>query len=247
MNNQFLYLYCVTGCDQEDRLPIAGLNGKGMQFLKFEDLKIWYSEIDKTEVKCSLENLKIHNRVSLDLMEKSTVIPFKFGTVVKDINDIYTLMDKLYSRINENIIKLAGKYEVGIKVFGKVNIEVNELDCSKLTAVERITSIENKMDSKGYLIDRIKMYEYEKLKERKLDELRNGLLSGLISLSDDYRILNAKSSNLLLNSAFLIKEINAKTFEEHFDSIRYSNPGYSLLFSGPWPPYNFINISIEGD
>jgi hypothetical protein len=246
MDNKFLYLYCVTDSYKDKRLLMTGIDERDITCLELDNFMIWYSETDKNDINCNFENLKIHNNVSLDLMDKCTVIPFKFGTIVKGKQGIVSLGNKLYSYFNENITKLAGKYEAGIKVFGEVGIE-GIPDQSRQTAAARLTSIKSNFDSKGYFIDRIRMYEEEKIKEKCIEGLKDTLLTGLIALSDDYKIMNKKSSKLLINSAFLIKKENAKIFEEQFDSIKSKHPDYSFLFSGPWPPYNFVSILREGD
>jgi len=246
MNNKLIYLYCVTSSGSDDRLPMSGIDGSEICCFEFENFKIWFSETNNADMKCDFESLKIHNQVSLALMEKYTVIPFKYGTRVRSKNEVYSLVDKLCSQLQENINKLAGKYEVGVKVFGEVNID-EVLDNSRPTAVERLNSIKSKLDCREYFIDRIKLYEEEKKKEQGLNRLKDTLLGGLMALADACTVVNGKSSRLLINSAFLIKKSSAKIFEEQFDYIKNNNPGFSFLFSGPWPPYNFVKISIEGD
>jgi hypothetical protein len=151
-------------------------------------------------------------------------------------------MDKLYLDLIENINNLTDKYEIGIKVFGKIKSE-NFSDLDELKTVRRISEIKNKIDCRAYLLDRIKIYEEEKVKEQKCKVLETILLKDLIVLSEDYKILKGSKNNMLLNSAFLIKKGNVKAFETGFDSIKMYAPEYSFLFSGPWPPYNFIKIT----
>lgn len=242
MSRKLFYLYCVTSPGTENCILIPGIGGNSIYCIEYNNLKVWLSIADEINIKCSLENLKIHNQISLSLMEKHTVIPFQYGTVVNSENDIYSIMNKLYLDLIENINNLTDKYEIGIKVFGKIKTDdISGLD--ELTAVRRISEIKNKMDCREYLVDRIKAYEEEKLKEQKCNEIKNILLKDLIILSEDYKILKGSKNKMLLNSAFLIKRSNTKAFEERFDSIEMNNPDYSFLFSGPWPPYNFIKIT----
>ncbi len=246
MNNKLLYLYCVTDCGEEENFNASGINGGDIEVLEFKDLKVWFSGTDEIDTKCSLENLKIHNRVSLKLMENHTVIPFKYGTVVKDKDEAYSLMDKLYPRINENIGRLSGKCEMGIKVFGEIKNEA-VLDYGKLEGVKRLAAIKTKLDSRDYLMEKIRLYESEKAKGQELNTLKDILFKEILPLSAENKILNVNKNKLLINSSFLIKKNNIAKFEGEFDSIKVNNPEYSFLFSGPWPPYNFINISLGGD
>jgi hypothetical protein len=51
---------------------------------------------------------------------------------------------------------------------------------------------------------------------------------------------------MIMNAAFLVDRANAAQFEEqvlqladkHADQLRFT-------FTGPWPPYNFVNIRLK--
>ena len=52
-----------------------------------------------------------------------------------------------------------------------------------------------------------------------------------------------KSDNLLLNAYYLVEKEKQRDFKEAFERAKNTPGDLNYLFSGPWPPYNFINLS----
>ena len=51
---------------------------------------------------------------------------------------------------------------------------------------------------------------------------------------------------MILNAAFLVDREKTKTFDDQITDIakKYENK-LSFLYTGPWPPYNFVNIRLK--
>ena len=51
---------------------------------------------------------------------------------------------------------------------------------------------------------------------------------------------------MIMNAAFLVEREKTKAFDDHISEIakKYENK-LSFLYTGPWPPYNFVNIRLK--
>ena len=51
---------------------------------------------------------------------------------------------------------------------------------------------------------------------------------------------------MIMNAAFLVDREKTKTFDDQISDIakKYENK-LSFLYTGPWPPYNFVNIRLK--
>jgi len=52
------------------------------------------------------------------------------------------------------------------------------------------------------------------------------------------------SERLILNASFLVDKGDIDVFSEKVTELQQKYPMLKLLYSGPWPPYNFIYIKI---
>lgn len=240
------YLYCVTnGLLQED-LKFEGIESTKIQMFQKDDICVLYSRIEKDEINQTLENMKSHNQIMLNIMEKSTVIPFQFGTIMKSEKEIVQIIEKFYDQFKENLIKVSGKAEMGIKLFGEAENQLISKP-KNYPALNRLKSIGEEKPSINFLIERLGLNYEEKMRKQQINDLSDKLLESLLSLSCDSKITIGKSGRMLINSSFLVERENIAEFEKRARQIRVSYPQYLIVYSGPWPPYNFVKILKEGE
>ena len=54
------------------------------------------------------------------------------------------------------------------------------------------------------------------------------------------------SDRLLLNNSFLVEKKKFSQFSEKVGELEEKSPELKFLYTGPWPPYSFVNIKIQG-
>ncbi len=55
------------------------------------------------------------------------------------------------------------------------------------------------------------------------------------------------SDRLLLNYSFLVEKIRLSEFSNAISMLEKRHKGLRFIYTGPWPPYSFINIRIRGE
>src|SRR5262249_37811835 len=52
--------------------------------------------------------------------------------------------------------------------------------------------------------------------------------------------------NMIMNAAFLVERARAEAFDKAIDDIAKRFEGkLHFKYTGPWPPYNFVNIRLK--
>ncbi len=54
------------------------------------------------------------------------------------------------------------------------------------------------------------------------------------------------SDRLLLNNSFLVEKKKFSEFSEKVGKLEKKHPELKFIYTGPWPPYSFVNIKIQG-
>ena len=57
-------------------------------------------------------------------------------------------------------------------------------------------------------------------------------------------MLKSFSDRMLLNASFLIDKDKIGDFSEAVEQLSNGDSGMKVQYSGPWPPYNFVDIHI---
>jgi len=65
--------------------------------------------------------------------------------------------------------------------------------------------------------------------------------------ADEVRLMKRIGENMILNASFLMPKNRIQEFKTELEKLEreYMDKGLKFQFSGPWPPYNFVQISIS--
>ena len=50
---------------------------------------------------------------------------------------------------------------------------------------------------------------------------------------------------MILNAAFLVSRDQEEEFDRRVKEIGLQMPELTFKYTGPWPPYNFVNIRLK--
>lgn len=227
------YVYCVAGEVEEGPEP-AGFHGQPVRAVVFRDIRAHASPTPLTHVEPTAENLQLHEDVVSRIMRRGTVLPMRFSTVCRSSGAVRDMLERYYGPFRENLDRLRGKVELGIKVFYRLE-------------PEETADPSEKPPSPGEYM----MRRYERYRKRQ-DELRAVLApmeeldAALSALSCARARSGPVRNSLILNASYLTEEDRRERFEALVRQAAERYPDYRIVLSGPWPPYHFVKIRQEG-
>jgi hypothetical protein len=77
-----------------------------------------------------------------------------------------------------------------------------------------------------------------------LERVRSDYLSRFKNKAAQWKELKLFSERLLLNASFLVEQKGIDEFSEEVKGLERDMPLLKVIYSGPWPPYNFVDIHI---
>lgn len=252
-----IYAYAIVDSNNEITVPINGLGGIGVYNISYRDIGIVVSEgeqirpvrnpalrdtISNRVQDITQEHILKHEEVVERLMENFTVLPVRFSTTFSQKEEVLVMLKEYYQDFKENLKSLRNKVEFGIRVIWLAETIKNRIAkaSKKFNAYATMPA-----NSPG------KSFAKEKFEKYKIDKEFAEEADRCIALLDDFFSRNAcekkleklKSDNLLLNAYYLVEKEKQGDFKEVFERAKNTPGDLKYLFSGPWPPYNFINLS----
>jgi hypothetical protein len=97
------------------------------------------------------------------------------------------------------------------------------------------------------------VYVNKKLQAHRLEELLLGHVDSVIEvITEQLDLLSARckfkkmlSETLIIDAVFLL-ELGKKDLLVHkIKALQTQYPGLNFVLTGPWPPYNFVEITIK--
>ncbi len=240
------YVYCVVQSPRDLRFGRIGIgeHPSEVHSVNYRDLAAVVSDTPLAVYDPTRENVLAHERVNEAVMRKHSVIPMSFGTVFKTSQDIVELLRSAYHAFRDVLIKMENKVEFGLKVLWEPNDIIRTIEADD----ENLRRLSQEISSRRGSTYFARM-QYGRLVDTLLQE-RSGQLVGEIfgalrAVSIASRANKPIGDKMILNAAFLVERARETEFDAQVKAIGERHPDLAIRYTGPWPPYNFVNIRLK--
>ncbi len=240
------YVYCIIQSDDQLRFGAIGIGAAPSEVhtIRFKDLSAVVSDTPMTVYDPTRENVLAHQSVNETVMKKHTVIPMSFGTVFKTGDDIIELLKSAYDAFSDVLSKMQNKFEFGLKVLWDRDAIVREIEAED-DDVRRLKSEIGSQKGSTYFA----RMQYGRLVDAALQARSERyvaeIFAGLRDVSVASRTNKPIGDKMLLNAAFLVSRDKEAAFDARVKEIGSRHDNMTFKYTGPWPPYNFVNIRLK--
>ncbi|MGB8657696.1 MAG: GvpL/GvpF family gas vesicle protein [Candidatus Zixiibacteriota bacterium] len=251
------YLYCVADSDAKMSLGRIGLDGQEVFTIPCGDLCAVvhicppqpYQSEDNELVKGWV---MIHEKVVETVWERfDTILPVGFDTIIKGEEDITPeenirkWLKQDQAILKEKMNKIRGKAEYGIQIFWDPKLIAGEIAETN----DEIRGLQQAMNSKPKGLAYMYKHKLENLlkkeMEKKADCCFRDLYARIRGCADEIRVEKTKKADdkkqMLMNLSCLVDRNKSRELGEELEKIR-AEEGFTVRFTGPWPPYSFVAL-----
>jgi hypothetical protein len=226
----------------------SGLAGASEQVytLPYNDIAAVVSKTNVFIFDPTRENALAHEHVIETVMKTNTIIPMSFGTVFRTDDDISEVLKSIYASLKDVLKQMSGKVEFGLKVSWDRDGVIEQLKRED----EEIRRFHQELTRKhlqstyfarmqlGRMIDKA-------LVERSAEYVRQ-IYEGLRAVCVASRDNKPIGDKMIMNAAFLIDRKREAEFDAAVNRVAKSfGDRLNFKYTGPWPPYNFVNIRLK--
>ena len=240
------YVYCIIKSDKPLYFGPLGLGQEPSEVhtVTYRDLAAVVSGTPMVVQDPTRENVLAHQRVNETVMRDHTVIPMSFGTVFKTADDIVELLRSAYEAFSDVLNKMQDKFEFGLKVLWDRDQTIRDIESED----EDIRRLKGEISSQtgstyfarmqyGRLIDQALQARSERYVAEIFDALRD------VSVAS--RSNKPIGDRMIMNAAFLVARDMELAFDARVKAIGTRYDKLTFKYTGPWPPYNFVNIRLK--
>ncbi|HEY0512955.1 MAG TPA: GvpL/GvpF family gas vesicle protein [Thermoanaerobaculia bacterium] len=240
------YVYCIVQTADARRFGPVGIGTEPAEVhtVNYKDIAAVVSDTPLEVYDPTRENVLAHERVNEVVMRDFTVIPMSFSTVFKTSEDIVELLRSAYDAFRDVLVKMQDKLEFGLKVLWEPETIIREIEKDDENLRLLRQEISHQKGSTYFA-----RMQYGRLVDSLLQEHSETLVSEIIatlsSVSVASRTNKPIGDKMILNGAFLVARDREPDFDAKVKEIdaRYEN--LIFKYTGPWPPYNFVNIRLK--
>jgi hypothetical protein len=240
------YVYCIIQTTGPLRFGPIGIGSEPAEVhtVNYKDIAAVVSDTPLEVYDPTRENVLAHERVNEVVMRDYTVIPMSFSTVFKTSEDIVELLRTAYDAFHDVLVKMQDKLEFGLKVLWEPEVIIREIE--KEDESLRLLRQEISQQKGSTYFARM---QYGRLVDSLLQEHSELLVSEIMetlgSVSVATRTNKPIGDKMILNGAFLVARDREALFDAKVKEIDARFENLILKYTGPWPPYNFVNIRLK--
>ena len=240
------YVYCVIPTTEPLSWGPTGIGAEPAEVhtIGYRDIAAVVSDTPLEVYDPTRENVLAHQFVNETVMRNHTVIPMSFGTVFKTADDIVELLRSAYDAFHDVLLKMQNKLEFGLKVLWEPERVVAEIEREDEGARRLKAEISSERGSTYFA-----RMQYGRLIESLLEERSQryceAIFDGLRDASVALRTNKPIGDKMILNAAFLVSRDDEAAFDEKVKALGARFDELTFKYTGPWPPYNFVNIRLK--
>jgi len=254
------YLYGVAASERATRLGPLGIEGRDVYTITYEDFCAIVHNCPNEPYQSNDEEIvkswvSAHQGVLDEAKERfGVVIPFGFDTILQP-GDEATSPDQVvkdwlkgdYERLRSIMKKIRDRDEYGVQIFYKSSLIGRQIAEQSKEIQKLKAEIAMKSPGMAYIyrqdLEKVAKAEMEKLADSWFKDCYGRIRPDC----DDIVIEKTRKADgdrvMLLNLSCLVHKEKVDSLGRGLEEINNMD-GFSVHFSGPWPPYSFVARAV---
>ena len=240
------YIYAIVTGGEPRSYRSLGIEGKDVYTITNSRVAAVVSGLAGSKIRPERANLKAHQAVLKCLMADTTPLPMAFGTIAASPEAIRRILVRNQDGFQEQLQRVAGRVEMGLRVawdvpnifeyFVNTHAELR-LARDRLMGARHESTQEEKIEL-GRMFDRL-------LNEDREDHTRK-VERALAPLCVEFKSNQCRNEHEVINLACLVGRDAQEAFSAGvFAAAKLFDNNFAFDYSGPWAPYNFVEIDLE--
>ena len=241
------YIYAiVTHSPANGRYGPIGIEGGEVYLVSEGALAAVVSDVPGEKIRPERRHLAAHHDVHKQLMARGNMLPMSFGTMADGSGAIRRMLRINQAAFLDQLRRVEGKAEMLLRVVWDVTNVFEYFVCvhpelrrlrDELFGGGREPSQDGKIEL-GRLFDRILSQDRAACTQRVLDVLA--------PRCSEIKETPPRTEREVMNLACLVARDGMSGFGESvFEAAKQFDDNYSFDYTGPWPPYNFADVSLQ--
>jgi len=242
------YIYCIIGTDKDVKFGLSKINDFESEIytIRHKDIAACVSDSPFIDYRPTRKNALAQAQVIERIMKDFTVLPLRGGTMCENETAIKRLLEKSYEGLRAKLEEMKDKVELNIIAIWKedgIQREAEERHSSilkirdKIMAKPHAATMNARMDLGEKVAQTVSKWRGDYKKE---------VCNMFKECIEDFRFNKIINIRMILNAAFLVRKDQEKEFGKKVNELD-EKYGHKIKFryTGPFPPYNFVNFKLK--
>jgi hypothetical protein len=231
-----------------DLADLKGLDGAAVYAIPYQDISAAVSDLNGHPLTLSPEVALQYENILDRLMTRYSLLPMRFGTLVKNDPAVIAILQKYYPDLIRNLSQVKDKVEYGVKLLwdlAQISAQIRTRCDNETVPLKGFGRLNEASLHHQYLLKKFQELQFEEALLQKAESVIETIHTPLKELSACSKYQTMITPKIILDATYLVATDQQKTFIHTVQALEDKKPEVKFLLTGPWPPYNFIENFAE--
>lgn len=250
------YLYCIADSGESVSLGTIGIDGSPVYTIPYRDIGAVVHNCPAKPYQSANRDMVnswvlAHQKVVDEAWERwGTVLPLGFDTIIIDKDsvgaeeNVSNWLQNDYDNLKSKLEKVRGKAEYGVQIFWEAPLIARSLTKTSPEISQFEEEIKSQSRGVAYLYRQKLEKALKRALEAKADQCFKDFYGCIRRHVDNIVVEKTKPGNqsnqMIMNLSCLLPSNKSAELGAELERINRTD-GFSVRFTGPWPPYSFVS------
>jgi hypothetical protein len=239
------YIYGIGRSSAPAPVQLAGLHGAPVERIAVNGLAAFVSASVSESVRPERRHLLSHQDVLVRIAAENDILPMAFGTIGDDASAVGKLLTENAIEFERELDRIAGRIEMAVKLrWQGDDIFRFFIDLHPDLRRRRDACFDGRREPRQIELLELGRH-FESLLNREREEKLDLAVAFLRPSSVELKVEPVADKELMFSVTCLVdRESEDKFGQAAANLAKKFEDCYEMQIYGPWPPYNFINLSL---
>jgi hypothetical protein len=227
-----LYVYCLAADIEPSPTPVRGISDASVEVIEIEGFSLLANRFEGETALVTRENVLTHDKVVRSVLNETTPLPFRFGSVVNE-QQLASYLRTHRASLESKLAQVRGCLEMSVKIIW----ETDRTDPGSTSGDLGPGAVFLQQKQREILGGERRVKEAREVAAWLEEKVGSFVRQEQISL--------CPTEKLIVAASHLVAREEVTEYRARIAAARDLRRELHFLISGPWPPYTFSNIELE--
>jgi hypothetical protein len=241
-----LYLYGIIDARDGFDVSTRGIDGGDIETIEADGIAAVVTRVSRQKIRPQRANLAAHNNLLRSLVEHQGVIPCAFGMIASSEEQLRDVLRANHDKLLGLLTRLRGKVEMSLSVYWNTS-NIFEFFVGTNQELKQMRDRVFRSGREPSLEERL---ELGKTFEAQLQQCRERhtqqVIDTLSPYCADIHAVDPGQEQMIMKLVCLVPKDRQSCFEDGIqEAARKFDDHYNFKFSGPWAPFDFVDVTLD--
>ncbi len=239
------YLYGIVDAREGFAVSMSGIEGGDIETVEAEGLAAVVTPVGCRKIRPQRANLAVHHKLLQELARHQAVIPCAFGTIASGEEQLQEILHGNRGELLRELDRFRGKAEMSLSVYWNTS-NIFEFFVAASPELRQMRDRVFRPGREPSMEERLELGQlFESLLRQCRERHTQEVIDALSPYCAEIRAVDPGAEQMIMKLVCLVPKEQEQRFEQGIqEAARKFDDHYSFKYSGPWPPFDFVDIKL---